>query len=136
MIILLDTNIILSAAFSRTSTSAKALKIAFQKHRVIASFESYSELKEVLYRKKFDALISPEDRRLVLKNYLKDTDLIHPEERIFACRDPKDNIILELAVAGKADFIITGDQDLLELDPFRTIRIMKPSEFLEIAEKE
>jgi putative PIN family toxin of toxin-antitoxin system len=48
------------------------------------------------------------------------------------CRDPKDNMVLELAVSGHADYIITGDQDLLILDPFRGIRIMTPDAFLAI----
>ena len=46
------------------------------------------------------------------------------------CRDPKDNKFLELAVSGKADFIITGDQDLLVLNPFRNIEIITINEFL------
>ena len=45
-------------------------------------------------------------------------------------------MILELAVDGKADFIITGDHDLLELNPFRSIKIVKPAEFLKIVGEE
>lgn len=132
MIVILDTNILLSATFSIRSTSAKALRAAFQNHTVLASFESYSELKEVIYRKKFDSLISVEERELFLSNFLRDVRLMHPDEKIEACRDPKDNMILELAVSGNADFIVTGDKDLLVMNPFRDIRIVTPVEFLEI----
>ena len=48
------------------------------------------------------------------------------------CRDPNDNMILDLAFASKADFIITGDEDLLTLNPFKATRIVKPSEFMKI----
>ena len=55
---------------------------------------------------------------------------IEPKIEITECRDPKDNKFLELAVAGKADCIVTGDKDLLVLHPFRNIRIITPKEFL------
>ena len=57
-------------------------------------------------------------------------EFIEPKIEITECRDPKDNKFLELAVAGKADCIVTGDKDLLELHPFRNIRIITPKEFL------
>ena len=59
---------------------------------------------------------------------------IDPVEKIDVCRDPKDNMILELAVAvaGKADFIITGDKDLKVLNPFQKIQIISPAEFLQM----
>lgn len=53
-----------------------------------------------------------------------------PLEQIEECRDPKDNKILEVAVEGKADVIVTGDKDLLVLHPFRGIPIIGPAEFL------
>jgi uncharacterized protein len=48
-----------------------------------------------------------------------------------ACRDPDDDKLLEIAVLGQADCIVTGDQDLLVLDPFQGVRIMTPASFLE-----
>ena len=62
---------------------------------------------------------------------LKETELVEITEQIDVCRDPKDNKFLELAICGKADFIITGDDDLLDLDPFRELRIITPRDFLE-----
>jgi hypothetical protein len=56
---------------------------------------------------------------------------IEPEIEITECRGPKDNIFLELAVAGNADCIVTGDKDLLVLGPFRNIRIITPKEFID-----
>ncbi|NET73225.1 MAG: putative toxin-antitoxin system toxin component, PIN family [Sphaerospermopsis sp. SIO1G2] len=52
-------------------------------------------------------------------------------EEVVACRDPKDDKFLSLAVNGDADYIITGDQDLLVLHPFRHIPIMAPAQFVQ-----
>lgn len=50
--------------------------------------------------------------------------------RIIDCRDPKDNKFLELAFAGKANCIVTGDKDLLVMHPFRGINIISPFDFI------
>lgn len=46
------------------------------------------------------------------------------------CRDPKDNLVLATAVTGKADYLITGDQDLLSLKKYQHIKILTPAKFL------
>ena len=51
-------------------------------------------------------------------------------ESIRICRDPKDDKFLEAAISGSAEFIVTGDHDLLSLDPFRGIHILSPAGFL------
>jgi len=56
--------------------------------------------------------------------------LIEPDEVVSVCRDPKDNMVLEAAFSGEAQFIVTGDEDLLVLNPFRDIEIVAPSVFL------
>jgi uncharacterized protein len=57
-------------------------------------------------------------------------ELVHPDRAITACRDPKDDKFLEVAVAGRADVIVTGDGDLEVLNPFEGIPMISPSEFL------
>jgi putative PIN family toxin of toxin-antitoxin system len=56
---------------------------------------------------------------------------IEPSTPIRACRNPRDNKFLEVAVHGRADVIVTGDADLLALDPFRGIAILTPAGYLE-----
>jgi predicted nucleic acid-binding protein len=51
-------------------------------------------------------------------------------QRIRVSRDPKDDKFLEAAVNGRADVIVTGDKDLLDLDPFRGIAIVTPADYL------
>ncbi len=65
-----------------------------------------------------------------LAGLLREAELIKLTEVIIDCRDAKDNKFLELAASGKADFIISGDEDLLVLNPFRGIPILTPGEFL------
>lgn len=133
--IVLDTNILISATISEYSVPAKVFNILEHKHTLLKSHASSAELKNVIFRNKFDHLIDVTTRGKFLARFLKKAEQVNSTEKITACRDPKDNMILELAVSGKADFIITGDQDVLELDPFRSIRIVTPAEFLEIVEK-
>ena len=56
--------------------------------------------------------------------------LVKVTESIAICRDPKDNMILELAVSGNAEVIVTGDDDLLAMNPFKDISILNPQSFL------
>lgn len=56
--------------------------------------------------------------------------LVEPTQTVSACRDGKDNMVLEAALAGRAHFIVTSDEDLLVLDPFEGIRIVPASVFL------
>jgi predicted nucleic acid-binding protein len=58
--------------------------------------------------------------------------LVDVTERVAACRDPKDDKFLELAVSGRASCIVSGDKDLLALHPFRGIAILNPAAFLTV----
>jgi predicted nucleic acid-binding protein len=60
--------------------------------------------------------------------------LVSPRRRIRACRDPDDDYLLDLAVEAKATAIVTGDKDLLCLDPFRSVRIVGYRDLLEMLE--
>lgn len=58
-------------------------------------------------------------------------EMVMPTRRIEICRDANDNKVLEAAVEGHANYIVTSDENLLILDPFEGIRIVKPRVFLE-----
>ena len=72
----------------------------------------------------------PEDREAFLEALIERSVLVEITEQVSACRDPKDDKVLELAVSGKADYIISGDKDLLVLNPFRHIAVITADEFL------
>jgi putative PIN family toxin of toxin-antitoxin system len=54
---------------------------------------------------------------------------VQPQEKIQACRDPEDDLFLEAAVEGRADFIVSGDKDLTDMGEFREIKLVKPRQF-------
>ena len=66
-----------------------------------------------------------------LESVLAAAELVSITEPIVACRDPKDDKFLELAVNGGADVIVSGDADLLVLNPFRGIAIISPAVFVQ-----
>jgi uncharacterized protein len=70
-----------------------------------------------------------EERQIFITKYITSSELVTIKEKIVVCRDVKDNKFLELAVSGNADIIITGDQDLLVLNPFQDIKIITPENF-------
>ena len=88
------------------------------------------ELVDVLARPKFDRYISVEERQGFLLQIGNVAELVSIWRPIRACRDPRDDKFLELAVNGTADTILTGDADLLALHPFYKIDILTPAEWL------
>jgi putative PIN family toxin of toxin-antitoxin system len=125
-----DTNVLVSALLLPDSKPRQALELALQKGRVLLSFATLAELYEVLGRKKFLRYIDEEDIRSFLAALTREAEWVEVNVRIAACRDPKDDKFLELAVSGNATHIITGDSDLIALNPFRGIEILPPHRFL------
>jgi len=80
--------------------------------------------------------LTEEDIQTVVSLILLRGEAMTPEQRISACRDPKDDKFLEVAVAGKADVIVSGDEDLLALHPFAGIPILPPADFLRMLDAE
>ena len=125
-----DTNAIISAMLSKTAMPGVGLARAYGAGEILVSVSLMRELHDVLSRPKFDRYVTPSERERFLGLLLRDAHLVEVTESIRACRDPKDDQVLELAVCGRADWIIIGDADLLVLDPFRSIRIVTPTDFL------
>ena len=76
--------------------------------------------------------LEPETKIDFLANFLKMIKLFVATETISICRDPKDNMFLELAVSCKANALVTRDGDLLTLHPFRGIPIITVSNFVKL----
>lgn len=133
--IVLDTNLLVSAALRRRSVPRQAFELAFRRGDVLVSSETLAELEEVLTRSKFDRYLSREKRVLFWANFLNLAKLVAITESVSICRDPKDDKFLSLAVSGGADFLVSGDADLLVLHPFRGIGILTPVDFLDTLTK-
>ena len=128
---MLDTNLLVSAALLERSIPRQAFDLAFRSGEVLSSSQTLTELKEVLTRRKFDRYVSQETRLRFLASFLNLTKPVEMTERITACRDPKDDKFLSLAVSGGAAYLVTGDTDLLVLHPFRGISIITPGDFID-----
>jgi len=127
----LDTNVLVSALLSPGSKSRMAVDRAHQEGAILLSLGTLTELFEVLSRKQFRGYIDEEDVRRFLAVLTREAQWIGVDVQITACRDPKDDKFLSLAVSGQATHIVTGDADLLALHPFQGVRIVTPGTFLE-----
>ena len=128
--VVIDTNVLISGLFSTTSTPAKAVEKAATGAQLIATIETLRELIEKLHSPKFDRYVRLERRDALLERIASLVEIIDVLQSIRGSRDPKDDKFLEAAVNGRADVIVTGDKDLLDLNPFRGIAIVTPADYL------
>jgi putative PIN family toxin of toxin-antitoxin system len=128
--VVIDTNVLISGLLSASSTPAQAVDKAVTKAQLVATTETLHELIEKLLSPKFDRYVRRERRDALLERVASLVEIIDVLQSIRASRDPKDDKFLEAAVNGRADVIVTGDKDLLDLNPFRGIGIMTPDDYL------
>ena len=125
-----DTSVLVSAVLIENSHAAQAFRKARQAGEILLSLPTAEELNEVMGREKFNRYLTAEDRERFVAAVIQAAKFIEITEQIAACRDPKDDKFLELAVCGHAACIVTGDEDLLALHPFRGIPILTTGQFL------
>jgi len=128
----LDTNVVVSALLFGQGPAAR-MRVAWRDGRMhpLASTATAAELVRVLAYPKFR--LSAEGRNELLADYLPLTKVVQisdPPPKVPRCRDPGDLPFLHLAVAGRADVLVTGDADLLALTDQVSFRIFTPAEFL------
>jgi putative PIN family toxin of toxin-antitoxin system len=126
-----DTNVLVSRFVFQSSVPAQAVRNATTTGELLVSVETLEELESVLFRPKFDRYLTVSERLAFFDNLRLKSEFIESVAPVIACRDPKDDKFLALALTGHADFILTGDQDLLILHPFRGIDILTPRQYLE-----
>jgi putative PIN family toxin of toxin-antitoxin system len=129
-VIVLDASALVSAAIGRGSVPYRAVRHAFAQDRVAVSEPMMAELLGVFARPRLARFLLPDLREEVLALIDRFGVFFAPVDRVTDCRDAKDNIYLELALAAGAATIISGDADLLVLDPWRGVRILKPAAYL------
>ena len=134
MRVVIDTNAWISRLLLADSVAARAVDKAMARFEVVVSEASIEELADVLSRKKFDRYVSLQDREEFLRRLLQVTTMVPVLSEITDCRDPKDNRFLALALDSQSDCIVSGDDDLLVLNPWRGIEIVSPGAFLAIRE--
>ena len=127
----LDANVFVSAIISNQSKARQAFDRTVDTGIILMSNPVFLEISEVLLRPKFDRYIDRVKRQNFIEDLLRIVNFVEINQQISECRDPKDNKYLELAVCGGAKIIVTGDNDLLILNPFRRITILNIQDFLE-----
>ncbi|HEX9929659.1 MAG TPA: putative toxin-antitoxin system toxin component, PIN family [Pyrinomonadaceae bacterium] len=127
-----DNNVLVSAALLG-GVPRQAFEKLLDNGTVLISVPVLLELAEVFSRPKFDKYVTHDERMRFLVGFLKVAEMVEINETITICRDPKDDKLLELAISGNAGFMVTGDKDLLVLNPFQRIEIITPREFLDKA---
>lgn len=134
MRVVVDTGILVSALIRPKGTIGDVLH-ALRDGRFIAIYSTpmMLEVTEVLSRPKIQEKyhVRPDDIEALINIVRLRGELVIPKQTITACRDPKDNKFLEAALAGEADAIVTGDDDLLVLHPFDGVDILRAAELLE-----
>jgi uncharacterized protein len=127
-----DTNVLISALLWHGSAPSLALDRARKESVLLVSAEALDELGDVLRRERFRRYAREETVQDFVLGLANEAEWVVADIPISACRDPKDDKFLSLAVSGGATHIVTGDLDLLALDPFQGIRIISPRQFLEL----
>ena len=127
---MVDTNVFVSAALKEKSLPGVAAHIVAESGRLLKSTTNERELFVTLARPRLAPLIPPRFRDW-LSDLLAAAEVVTITNQITACRDPKDDKVLEMAVNGPADLIVSDDADVLALNPFQEIPIVTPATFVQ-----
>jgi putative PIN family toxin of toxin-antitoxin system len=132
-LIVFDASALVGAALKADSVPERALLHAQEVDVIALSAAVDAEIAAVLSRPKFAGAI-PAPRRERLLEILRGTAVwFEPAVRVTDCRDPKDDKYLELALAAGAETIVSSDDDLLVLHPWRGVRILRPADYLALS---
>jgi putative PIN family toxin of toxin-antitoxin system len=127
----IDTNVIVSAALFPSSIPYQGVAYVPTHGVLLLSDVVVDEIDDVFKRPRIERYISGRRREEFFRTLIDTAVLVETRISVVACRDPKDDRFLELAVNGAADCIVSGDPDLLALHPFRGIPILTPAVFCE-----
>ena len=131
MKVVLDTNIFISGIFWKGSSNRVINNWREGKFILVTSLEAVSEIIKIL--KDFKIKLSDEMIKEWVDLIVRNSMIVEPKEKIVIVKDdPKDDIFIETAVAGNADYIVSQDNHLLKLKEFRKIKIITPEEFNKI----
>jgi putative PIN family toxin of toxin-antitoxin system len=131
MRLVVDTNVFVSAALKEGSWSAATIRWIDRFGGLLKSAATEHELLEVLQRPRIARML-PDFFLGNVQRILASAELVQISESVRGvCRDPKDDRFLELALSGRADVIVSGDDDLLAMGSFADIQIVTPAAFIQ-----
>ena len=126
--VIFDTNVWISFLIGKRLTRIKK-HISDRKLTIVITEQLLTELRVVTGREKLKKYFPENSVKELIELLETIGDKVEIKPVHFINRDPKDNFLLDLIDFSQADFLVTGDKDLLELDPFKTARILSPTEF-------
>lgn len=128
--VVLDTNTLVSALLFKGSLAGLVALWQSSRFTPIFSRETFSEFNAVLEYPKF-SLTAQEISFIIQEEVLPYFEVVDGDEQVTGiCRDPDDDKFIACAVSASAEFIVSGDKDLLDIGRFKNIRIISPSDFL------
>lgn len=132
MRVVVDTNILVSFAIRPNRNFEQLFDYLAKQGITLISDDTIAELFTVLNRKKFRKYIRQDSAMDYIEWYVGISESVAVRESVIACRDPKDDKFLALAVEAKADCIIAGDSDLLDMIAYEGIPIYRATDFLRL----
>ena len=131
--IVLDTNTLISAIGWKDGNPRQIFdECMYDKYELVESLDLIKEFLEVIQRPKFN-FISDDDKQEFLMNLMSICEVVEPKKKLEVIReDPDDNMVLECAVEGRADYIISGDDHLQKLGEYAGIKIVSPKRFVDV----
>ena len=126
--VVIDTNLWISFLIGKT---LKGLQSHLIRQDIVLLFseELFDELIEVVHRPKLQKYFSSDNIRELMALLEMKALFVEIKEHVSDCRDTKDNFLLDLCISGNADYLVTGDADLIALHPFRGVKIIHYRDF-------
>lgn len=136
MRVVLDTNIFVSILIRPGNTLRALTEIVDRQATLLYSADSLAELLDVLRRGKFARFTSFDDTVELIASIVRNGEMIEVSRGTNRSRDADDDKFLSLAESGRADYLITGDKDLLVLQKAGSANIVMPAQFISLIQKE
>jgi uncharacterized protein len=128
--VVIDTNVLISAALLSRSPPALAVHLVLRCGRVVFSEATFAELESRVWRAKFDRYLTLEARKALLHDWPAVADWVKPAGTTRYSRDARDDLFIHAALAGGAELLISGDRDLLDLAAVDGVAIVTPAQAL------
>jgi putative PIN family toxin of toxin-antitoxin system len=128
MKVVIDTNIWISYLLGSLLQGMDE-KILSKEIKVVVSDEMLKEISEVSSRPKFKNIFTAKRIKELFSLLDSYAIVVSPSQKVNVCRDGKDNFLLEVALEGEANYLVTGDEDLLVINTFQSTKIIRPKEF-------
>lgn len=133
-LVVIDSNVWISAALSRTGAPALLVRHVLERGLPVFSPDTFAEFETRLWLPKFDRYVSMELRQRILHDLNASAYWVDVPPEIAAkhyCRDASDDKFIHTALAAQAPWLVTGDQDLLDVPKVPDLRILTPAEAMQ-----